>query len=679
MVNHQLKRKELRKRASVSAIVTCIIGIGVLSVFLRYYYIGPKCTTMYFHFNIDYRLGVDEIENNIIEEPYYKLLLMFDKHPSWDFTIELQAAMIARIYETPAFADIAILTDKLIDRGQMELLCVLEYSELFYAYPSDVFELNLKYANETLTQHGLINQRSNCILFQEGQFAYGLATLLNSPWASNVDTVLISHQQIVDYQDYDYLGGNFPVYELENPETGKTIKLLQYDYLPRWEAGYMHSWTFLYDGEIVAEKDDAVTEFDVDDNKMSAFEQQLLMLELEGSQFMTCSDWVTHCVEVGAVKKLNYYIPECNWNSIDYNSSKKWMAQNSGSTDDGEVLANNYRCRQIIMATREIYEQYKAQLVDNKTIIENKLEMAEKLWLQATCSDSTGLTPRDYERITAEGNVLIAQNNCSQVLQIIRDEIPELDVSKLQVDLKTKNIFNNTSDFISLITVIDDTLTIADLPINVETIFSQGENQLTPDINVSLVDYNSSDSQVSSETFGLYKLDITFEGSHNWENNSIDYIEVLFEKKSGNVREIVYCPTLLENYTKRMWRYDYMYDPVHIFLPLSNGLIFIPNSYTGDQGIAIVKNVTQRHTSWLWNYYDIRVVETEGLHMDAHHQFYILNGTTIEQAVNFANRINVQPPWIVSNDTSLIQGNEVYDMYLTIANRNSTNFEGVWW
>jgi len=122
-----------------------------------------------------------------------------------------------------------------------------------------------------------------------------------------------------------------------------------------------------------------------------------------------------------------------------------------------------------------------------------------------------------------------------------------------------------------------------------------------------------------------------------------------------------------------------MYDPVYIYLPLSNGLIFLPSTYTGNNGIAIVKNVTQRHTTWLWNYWDIKVLETDGLHMDAHHQFYILNDTTIEQAVNFANRINVQPPWIVSNDTSLIQGNEVYDMYLDMTHRNDDNFEEVWW
>ena len=110
---------------------------------------------------------------------------------------------------------------------------------------------------------GLLEKRSSAILFQEGQYAYGLNTLLNSVYASNIDTVLISAQQILSYQKSNYLKGSYPVYELTNSETGKSIKLLQYNILPQWEAEHLHSWTFMFDGEIVAETD---TDDDADDS-----------------------------------------------------------------------------------------------------------------------------------------------------------------------------------------------------------------------------------------------------------------------------------------------------------------------------------------------------------------------------------------------------------------------------
>ncbi len=680
MVDYKKKRKYLAKRASISAIITSIITLSVLSVLIRFYWIGPRCTTNFFHFNLDYRLGNERVEETIIKEPYHKLLLMYDKHPNWKFTIECQAEMIKKIYENSSYSDIAALTDKLVNRGQMELICGLQFSQLFHTYPADVLELNLKYANETLNAHGLLDKRSRCLIFQEGQYGYGLATGLNSQYAANIDTVLVSYQEIYDFQDYDYLGGDSPLWELTNSETGKSLYLLVYDYLPKWEAGYMHSWNFLSDAELGFESDDDnLPEFSVDQRKLDEYEQQLLLLESEGNKFMTCEEWVGHCIEVDAIKELDYYIPECHWGTTKYNSSYIWAANNGDSTDDGEMLANNYRCRQIILATRKIYETYKNNVSSaNQTIIENKFRMAERLWLQATVTDATGIGPDAIERLTAEENVYIAEKNCSQIIEIISYNVSAVDVQKLQVDLKTGNIYNNTSDFISLITYIG-ALTVDDLPIRLNT-YTQGGS--APLISVSNVSYNSADSAINNETFNLFELDVTFNGTHDWKDRSIKKIGIQFRLYGRSVKEIVYCPSLLENIAhKRLWRYNYQYDPVYIFLPLSNGLIFLPDEYTGFRGTAIIKNVTQRHTSWLWEYSYLEVLEDEGLCMDAHHQFFIIDDISLEEAIRLANRINVSPPWIVSENVNFTQGHEVYDMYLNMANRLSDVGEGSgeWW
>ena len=406
------------------------------------------------------------------------------------------------------------------------------------------------------------------------------------------------------------------------------------------------------------------------------------MLELECNEFMKFSDCVKHCEDVGAVGELDYYIPECNWGTTKYNSSYIWAANNGDSTDDGEMLANNYRCRQIISATREIYNQYGGSLGnDNQTLIQAKFTEAEKLWLQATCTDSTGIGPDPIERVTAESNVLTAQKNCSQILTILADNVADLNVDQIQVDLRNGQIFNDTDAFKSIIKWQKD-LNIDDLPLEVELsshLIDGGS--LDPTVEVSKVEYNSSD--IVNERYNLTRLDVTFQGSHDWANDSIWSIGIQFspKKKGETTKEIIYAPSLLENYTKRIYRYNYIYDPLYIFLPLSNGMLFLPNEESGNIGTAIVKNVTQRHTSWLWEYSYIKVLETEGLHMDAHHQFYILDDIKIDKALRFANRINVQPPWIVSKNVSLIQGNEVYDMYASMENRLADQGEGSgeWW
>lgn len=684
MVSNSLRKKQLYRRAGLSFLIIGIISVSYLGIFARMWWIGPRCTTCFFHFNIDYRLGKPEVEDTIIREPYYKLMLLYEKHPNWKFTVECQAEMMYKVYTNPEYAEIANLTTKLVNSGQMELICGLQFSQLFYAYPADVIELNLKHAKETLEDYGLLDKRSRCLLFQEGQYGYGLATALNSPYAENIDTVMVSTQQLVDFRRPDYRGGNYPVYQLENTETNKKIYLLQYDYLPQWEAGYTHAWNFLLDAELGFEDGDADKEFAVSDEKLSAWEQQLQMLELQGNQFMTCSEWVSHCINVGAVGELDYYIPECNWGTTKYNSSYIWAANNGDSTDDGEMLANNYRCRQVILATREVYEEYKSDpglSSKDKSSIEAKFHAAEKLWLQATVTDSTGIGPDAIERVTAEGNVYKAQLNCSQILTILAKKVAGVPTSRMQVDLQTGEIHVDSANFISLTRLQQSNLDLEDLPLDVNYDSSvNGKEDLVPEILVSKVQFDSNDDE--NVNLDAYQLDITFEGTHDWADDSIQSISITFTfpDYEQSMKEIVYSPSLLEDYTKRAYRYNYGYHPLYIFLPLSNGMIFLPDTPHGNRGTALVKSVTTRHTSWLWNYWSLTILETEGLHLDAHHKVYLLEDVTLDEAHSFANRINVNPPWMIGQNPDDIQGHEVYDVYSQMENKFAEDQgSGEWW
>jgi len=668
------KNHELFRSIALSSIILSILNLIIVGSMGGVPSLLPRCTTLFYHFNIDYRLGLEEVEDRIIREPYHELLKLYDRHPNWKFTIECQAEMMFKIYTNRDYEEIKDLTNKLLERNQMELMCALQFSQLFYAYPNDVFELNLKLANETLESLGLLNKRSNCILFQEGQYAPGLVTALNSPHAFNIDTVLVSVQQIRGFRNPNRLHEDYPVYVVQDENLGKSINLLQYDYFPRKEAGYFHTWNYLYDAELAFEDEQAEEEFTVSQDKVKAFEEEMLLLEQQGNEFFTCSEWLAHCEDVGAVGLLDYYIPESNWNTADYNSSYTWCSNNRGSSDDGEVLANNYRCRQIIRATHTIHEKYKNVIsIKTQRRIEALFLEAERAWLQATCTDSTGLTPRYYERQKAEDNILFAQKKCAQILRILGNNVNLINRSRIQVDLKTGDIYREERNFISLFQFEKGNIPLSTLPLNIQVLVinesASDNNILQP--SITFLKYQSLDALTLIETFHVYRVDVFIRGSHDWADDSIKKIsiKIQFKEETKNFNSIMYSPSLKEHEVKSLNRGDYDAKPLYIFLPLSNGLVFIPFSENSNEGIALIKDISKRHVSWLWEKDYIEILETNGLHMDAHHRFYILENVTIQRALKFANRINLYPPWIVSKDVSLMQGNEIYQAYESMKNK----------
>lgn len=669
------KSSSLYNKIAISSIIISILSLIIIGGLISFPSLTPRCTTCFYHFNLDYRLGLEETEDRIIRESYHELLKLYERHPNWAFTIECQAELMLSIYKNPEYQEIEELTNKLLERKQMELMCVLQFSQLYYAYPADAFDLNLKHANETLKDLGLLQKRSNCILFQEGQYAPGLVKALNSPHTSNVDTVLVSLQQVKGYHNPTQNYEDYPVYSLRDEDSGKSIKILKYDYFPKREAGFLHTWNYLYDAELAFEDEEAEEEFTVSQEKVRAFEEEMLMLEKEGNKFFTCSEWVEHCESVGAIGDLDYYIPESNWNTAEYNSSYIWMANNKGSCDDGEMLANNYRCRQIIFTTETVYEKYRNLLPPRtQNSIEEKFYEAERLWLQATCTDSTGLTPRYYERIKAEENVLRAQKLCAQIMQILANNINILNVNRVQVDLKSKEIYTSESNFISLLQFEKGGIPVSKLPLNIKVsmINERVDVDYGLDPSISLLKYSSSDELTLLDTFQVYRIDYLFIGTKDWANDSIKKISIKFTFKNdeNNFNNIYYCPSLLESEIERLYHDFYDSKPLYIFLPLSNGLIFIPTSENHEKGIALIKDINKRHTSWLWEKNGLEILETNGLHLDAHHRVYLLENVSLGRAVKFANRINVNPPWIISKDVSLIQGNQVYKEYARMENKD---------
>ena len=656
MLSINQRRARYAKSVGIAAIIVGSMFLSIEIYFVYQFWIKPRAISCFFHFNIQYRAGRTEIGDNIIEEPYYKLLQMFDRHPTWNFSFEMQAAMIERMMEKPEYEVILNLTRKLNQRGQMEIVCGLYSSQLIHAYPQTVMEWEFKHAYKVLEAANLT--RSRVLLCQEGQMDLGFANILNNNWSTGIDTLLVSWQQVNTYAPPGHKFPDSPVYVSENVVPGKHVYLLLYDYLPKVEAGFMHSWAYVGDAEIAVEAEDPEVEFDVDEARLRFFEQQWSMLENEGAQFFTLEQWLRHCEKVGAVESLDFYIPETHWTPIRYNSSFTWMGNNDGRSDDGEMIANNRRGYFTVQATEIMYNQYKIQISpSNQTIIENLLESAERFVLLSMVTDTTGITPRGYERRYGEGNIYNAMSNCSEVVSIIISEIFGLNISStFQVDLLAQTIENNTLNF-KTPTLIGE-INLSNLSISITT---QTNPATTPTIVVK---------NYTFEGFNYKTLEVLFPGSWDWNVDVPEQIELKFNLDASN---IIYCPSLTDsiNLTENMSRSDYGYHPVYMFLPLGNGMIFIPESIYSDVGTAIINNCSSRHTNMLWDNDYLKYLEIGGIHLNASYQVLFLEDIQLSDAVNFAQRVNNQPLWVISDNITKMAGYSAYELYALCANAAS--------
>lgn len=646
------------KSLGIASLLIASIFLGIEAFFIFKYKINPTATTLFLHFNYQYRAGNVTISDNIIEEPYYKMLKMFEKHPNWHFTVEFQARMIERIVEVakydPFYEEILNLTRKLNHRGQMEIICGFYSSQLIHAYPQEVIEWDFKHAYKILNATNLT--RSRVFLGQEGQVDMGFANIFNENWSSGIDTLLISMRQIKTFAPPGQQYPDSPVYNITHIVPNKSINFLTFEFFPKFEAGFTHSWIFFTDAELAVEQEDALIEFDVDEEKLAFWEKQWLMLENKGNRFFTLHEWVTHCINFGAVKNLEFYLPENMWTPLRYNSSSRWMNENEGSTDDGEMIANNRRGFFTVKATKIFYEQYKNQISPvNRSIIKNLTESAEKLLLLSMGTDTTGVNPKGFERRYGEDNVYNAMVNCTHIISIIISEVSGLNFNDtFQIDLLTGDIENDSLNF--QYPTYNGISNIDDIPFSIDTY----PNLLNYSPNISVKNY-------VFEGNNYIALEVNFNGTGDW---SIDEPNFISLKLNLDASDIIYSPSLTDsiNLTINISRNNYDTDPLYIYLPLGNGLIYLPNKSNPDSGLAIINNCSSRHTSILWEKDFLRYHESGGIHLDAIYKILILEDINLKNAVSFAQRINNNPLWIISDNITQMAGYSAYQLYEQMLN-----------
>ncbi|MHA1730451.1 MAG: hypothetical protein ACTSU5_00825 [Promethearchaeota archaeon] len=655
------RRARVVKGFGIGTLVASMVLLAPL-IFAASRMWGPQCTTMYLHYNLQYRAGKIDVENTILNESLRAMVTMMDRHPNWHYSIECQAYAIERLLREPEhFPGILEMLQRQNQRGQLEILCGVYSSQIVAAFPRYALDLSYNITADILQEAGL--KQSRALVHQEGQVTEGLAYALGNNPRTNIDTIIVSKQQIDDFWP-----GQKPTWEQPIQRVtlgGKTMNLLVYDYLPRYEAGYWHGWTWTLDAELAIEKQHGEDhEFQVDPARVLDWERHWENLERHGNTFMTIEEWVDHCEQNGYVEDLPHYQPTTHWGPTKYDTCFIWYGNGNGNVDDGAMHAMNYRTQGILRATTWLNRTY-GHLMNSSAAREVNycFANASRSMLLAMVTDTTGITPNPTERQYGYDHASYAVSNCSRIVELIQWAVdhdgsnPELaSASRIQVDLSGGTNATDPAKFHGY--EASKGVTGAELnssfPLTVR-------NELAGTTNLTRVDLTE------GKLYGVdaYRYAVIFPGTNVWSADGVS-CSVWFEGERGKseTNEIVYPVDLAEYLPMvRITRTDYTPDSVLKFhLPISSGLLFVPSEPGSSTGAAIIWNCSSYQVAPRWTPDALRFMVTD-IHLDATFEFYLLDSVEASAAQDLANQLNTNGSFTISADFNLMEGHEYFDAY----------------
>jgi len=568
-----------------------------------------------FHFNIQYvagglvglfpnpvapwELNNEQVEDSIVLESFEPVLDLYLAHPSWGTNLEMQAYFLEVLAERhPTVLEKLRLLSM---SGQAEVVSFHYSDQLFLAYSSDDLERSLDLTRQVFERYGI--PLSASVFCQEGQASPAMPDLMERygyefmVWPKNL--YRYQHGTPDPVMPYYTFGSRWLVLGPESVNYDNGTEEIQV------------RWTFLDDGELLATGDwDPYFPpfFKYDPKAVAEYEEKLLALEVQGFQMSTVGRYVGDLLDLGIPPADPGPLLEGTWQPDSTNGIFRWMG--AGGLFGGQEK-DNYVRTLCSVAHRELEaaETVAAALPPgSRSELESTLEEAWRLLFLAQVSDATGINP-------FRGEVDYGISHASEALRIARDVIEEGKHSLGYQD-----------------PVIIDTETGEVLPGDPA---GADPAPLDTDPLQVVVDAPGRGTTVTWTRTGsdpdLYRLDLDFSPA---EEEGSRKIEVTFP---GDPDRIVYCPSLQEEELVSWSRADFVWE--HFVLPLPNGLIGLGE----DQWL--IKDTGRVHLGAFVfadgpevSFRDETAVEGEPVNW----RFYLLEGPR-EQAVSFANRLNIRP------------------------------------
>jgi hypothetical protein len=654
-----------------------IVSLSSLGGIAIYWNSQPTISTIYYHFNIQYRAGYEESYDHICEAVEH-LIDMYDNHTSWNWSLECQFMLIEWAKENysvteesgePLEEQMFYKLQKQNQRGQLELI-VPQYSDQWHvAHTLKDLKQSVNYTTTRLNEWNLT--RSSVIVFQEGQWLPGF-TQLGDTGEFEAAVMHLEQATYFDYYPKDpvlkWNFGGIEKYAFVNPR------------LPVFEGMAYHHQIYAADGELLNTGDVKIhggpaSEFEYNEEKQKNHEEKLIALEKRGNQFMTMESFLHRCIEKNQVGILNKFIPECEWVAAQYDQYFTWMGNGNGATDDGYLLSRIYYAGKLTQATEQLlnhaystgriteenyteWGNYRINGVDGLLLEANK-----EVW-KAQVSDTTGITPRYEEWWYGLNNTKWAIDKCKTIISNIKAQaLTEGNPypSIFQINPYTDEIVLNGADFINDTYVETKTLeqieNLFDLDIEVSQKTEFDLMDLNPITKFEKRYYNASNWSIEYyrmqwDFYGKYNITMKHDEA-NYLNESTELPNYITNNGTTDVsdsneisvkfiddfKDVIYSPALAENLTQNLTRSDYFYRPYgsseewYLLLSLCNGLLYNP-----EKKYAIVKNVTANHLAALWREENVEFLETK-VKYNSTRDYFLVSGE-LSDILRFANQIN---------------------------------------
>nr|MDO8111704.1 hypothetical protein [Candidatus Sigynarchaeota archaeon] len=688
-----LNKRNFYKSFNVSMAITAICLAGIVGAITIDNFFRPIISTSNYHFNLQYRAGMEGPMNGVVNNSLVPILQMYDAHPTWKANIEFQGQVLEWMEHMDQSAangtyklhdnitSTLELLQRVVNRGQVQLI-LMQYSDaLAVAYPYLPWYKSINYTQELLLKYN-ITRVSRAIMLQEGQFFFGLSRAMQDITFANGTPIYDTIMGLREILSYFRVRTQAPLYtwtvhttrNTTLPRTTTTFKVFPYWIIPFVETGAYYWNVWCQDGEnvntgfLVTWEN---TDFAYSDIKMRNHEAQIAEMEQRGNIFMTCSEWMARAEAMNLVQPLDSYIPETHWQVFNYRSQFIWMGEN-GDIDDGQITAMLYRTYQILQAV-ELMLNYSYFKLNNitKAEYEAQYQILARAWhrlADGMVTDVTGLSPGYAESHHAYVQAGYALGNATLVKNFVLNRTASLNstvngttgtngfqvvpynfVPLVQWDRSNQSLYDWTS---TIITDDEQFINItrtgaaseADLP------FDDIIQMNTWNYDISRYTFESAYNPELSNLTEFYAVTLNFK----WRNESTEEPEWGYIKFVGNFSTISYSPTMYENETISLNRADYYVDEAdwygdwagenfpnnfEFFLPLSNGLLYSENSR-----FAIVKNCTSDHITGKWNTDNFRFMQTNTKNHSLPLQMFVLKDVSRNQALAFANMVNTWTP-----------------------------------
>ncbi|MFX1465624.1 MAG: hypothetical protein ACFFA5_04045 [Promethearchaeota archaeon] len=558
----------------------------------------------YFHFNLQFYCGNYESEESIINDLIRNLLEFYDDNPQYKFTFEIQGYAIEVMDRD--YPDVLELIRDLTKRGQMELV-VTHYSDQFFvAYPKLDLMKSIEVSDEILEKNDI--KRSNVFGAQEWQWSPILPEIMRK-YGYNIylgrDRAFRKYDQVQG--SHDPYKENFLWQAEWNEESAyivldhpATINISSNDD----DKTLYYEWAYHGDGEILNGKKTGI-DFEFEDSKQEKYERDLERYEDDGYKFVTVSELVYTALEKGFEAEKAESVVDLAQGDLYV-----WMGRNKNEYEDNNYINTlRYQARTSLLSAETLIKIAE----DNNFDVSDQKDTLSELWkelLLSEVTDGTGWTPKEFE-------TKYAKEKAKSVTKISKELTFNMTkklgiTSEVVIDTKTDNIVEDFG-----IPHYEETET----PINIS---------ISCD-NYTYTCYNYTDR--------LYLLEIRINATR--------------EKQIGitfNLTDSCYYSPMGTKYLNASKYWDE--SPL---LTLANGWIYLGND------VNIIKDCTTRHIGAELNQTYVKFME-EYLEGEFVYRFYIYYGD-MEEAFEFANRLNVKPSVLSSDITQAILTTEMLEKY----------------